>query len=1136
MPTNFSYEMSFNGLPFALDFGGAFRPPHAGRAELADKVQAPAKYQDEPTLLEELDRIIPAQYLQDFLPLGFQGSRTLNALAQHTPNNDLPNRTLKVGQWYYPTGASRWSVFRGLVPSSIAKELTAACFTGGPQAKPFVVKAVPVGQPTSAAESGYTVETDMYLLPPRPLAEHGGTFDGLFLVTLVDERWYWQWSNASLQPWEPPVRAARTTWESLLETLATALGIELTLPEIDGGFLYPEPDSQLWASKENAAVLLDAVAHNLLLTVVRNLDGTYQLMTDSASQTLAESNRGSSVVRMAGGDMFSDDTRLPAGDLSASREAIVPASVDVCFPKYVEPNYSGPAGGDQLNPANAAGAPVPYLWNSRYRNKRPSAWQEDSYADVYTKNVPIAEGGDSVTGLTGKGTHTIHSTAKAIYRTEADAAPSNQSELDTLATLLAQGYYEDQAITGLDEVYPGTLLWEPEGLHDLLWTYSATVRQASLRVMRTPWNTLVRTFQHSASYVPRGVGGPAVAQSIRDAFSGSISTLCTLRSGSFTATLASPDNLPTQNRWRGLIDSEKVLFNGTSGGTTVTVAARGIDGTSLADHSGGTSVTQIVPNVTYGVNLTTTEKMQAVYPAEWTSGGIQGVRIVPQTQTVYCFDGSGEVYNGLRHFSGQVRAFDAVAGTYPAQEFVWLIERNEAELRSGLKYNGQFAWTSKGAPRAAPIYLVEDIVQQSGASSGEGDLYLQLSGRYYNFVLNSGYRRIFIEARGRVTFPSFAPTSGVKLEIINYPGITSGGGGKPLRYEVGAGISGTTPAGVIATPGVSTSSGNPPVPSPSRASDVFQYPNQAKVVESLGGGGGWGIENATQKTMPQVGCASVAITKGQPVAQAPGTTDGVPNLRPATATQGDPPYAANVLSGRAIGLAVDDIDAGDFGEYTPCGPIYGVWTSGFSAGDELYLNRGGGFTTLKFGASSGAFKQKLATVLVGGTADGIILGQTEPPRTVFSGEIAYDVVHSGHIGSGQVASGHLASGLLNAAGGSSKKASFTVTVGSGLTSTVSLEVDPQGTYSVNWWGIARSPYTASSSFTININTSRTTRINGTPGTFTETGIVLGPDTGWPFNSNVMSGGKIAYPEKMEITFEAPLAAQGFMPFNTEYLQ
>src|SRR5207249_2199775 len=126
-------------------------------------------------------------------------------------------------------------------------------------------------------------------------------------------------------------------------------------------------------------------------------------------------------------------------------------------------------------------------------------------------------------------------------------------------------------------------------------------------------NQSVSEFQHSApplsgfTNVPKGVGGPSVAQSWIDsqqneppsflATSGttpppSIPPINT----SLAASLAPTDSravfqdvhyLPTQNRWRGKVENEILLFEGTSGGIAdqnvngfrVDVVYHGIDGT-----------------------------------------------------------------------------------------------------------------------------------------------------------------------------------------------------------------------------------------------------------------------------------------------------------------------------------------------------------------------------------------------------------------------------------------------------------------------------------------------------------------------------------------------------------------------------
>ena len=60
--------------------------------------------------------------LEDFgIPSSYPG-RNLGAIAQESQIDRGPNAGgLHVGEWYYPPGAGRWSVFRGLMTSSMVK-------------------------------------------------------------------------------------------------------------------------------------------------------------------------------------------------------------------------------------------------------------------------------------------------------------------------------------------------------------------------------------------------------------------------------------------------------------------------------------------------------------------------------------------------------------------------------------------------------------------------------------------------------------------------------------------------------------------------------------------------------------------------------------------------------------------------------------------------------------------------------------------------------------------------------------------------------------------------------------------------------------------------------------------------------
>lgn len=700
------YLLTFAEVPFCSDVGADGLFLDLIDPDMKEDTDVFVRnFQPLPDLMDEINRVLPFQYLHDFTPPITYPGRNLGAVAKQWQEIQQPSPAVRVGDWFYPNGACRWSVFRGLATSTMAKQMLA--ITGGTSTARFYMRQVP-STPYAAADALYTLESYLYMLPPRPLGELGGSFDGLYLITLVDERYYWQNTPVSLRVTKD------TTWQGLINELATALNVTIAAPTIAAAYSKPEPDSQLWTNMENAAVLLDAIAFNLGKVVIRNLDGSYRMLGPTESQTVVATNRPAPVVRLAGGDMFAPATQgLPVGDLRAARNAIVPQQVTVTFPKYVK--------GDD---------PVPHFLNARYANQRPSCWFEESYGDTHNIDIPVASGGLLVSGLTGTGDFALHTTAKALYDTEVAASgnPLNVSGLRALALQIAQDYYQGQVAAALDEVYPGTYAWSLEGIHDVVWTWSERQRLASTRVTRSPWNQVVTEFQHSApalageTNVTKGVGGPSVPQTWRDhpmLLSGIITAVLTdpLTSGGLAAAFDLIDNFPTQNRWKGRIETEDILFEGTSGGTSVGIALRGIDGTIQTAHAGGATVYWLLPNTVYGANLVSHEKMQWIFPQAHTSGGIQEVVVVPQTQTVLVQAASGVNLGGVIHYSGAVLSYDTVAGVYIGHETVWVRERNDDPVVSGKRYDGQFAGFSLSG-RVSPVYLIN--AAGSGLAGGGG--------------------------------------------------------------------------------------------------------------------------------------------------------------------------------------------------------------------------------------------------------------------------------------------------------------------------------------------------------------------------------------------------------------------------------
>ncbi len=486
------FSLTYSGIPFLSDDARAVRLTLDGSAQKGLQKQQP-----EGSLIADVERTFPFSWIAEFAP-----RNTLRDQTQLARQLQALDETCKVGvnQWYYPAGATSWSVFRGLATSSAVKAMTAATL-GGLNPGTFTINSQPAQDQNNERGRTYGVTTSLYMLPPRPLGEQAGSFDGLYLVTLVDERLRWQY-----EPFVSLVDDA-TTWDSLITSLAASLGVTITYSTIDPVFTTPEPDSHLWNAHGDAAAILEAASLSIGRMLVRKYDGTYRLYTPAESVSLAASSRRNStgvVLRLNGGDSFNSGGALPAGDLTQSKQGVLPQQVRLWYPKYVT--------GDD---------PVPHFID---RRGGASRWYEDGHGDAYPIDVPLQSGGAALSGLLGSGTRVIRCGSKALFAGESGAfyvsgVPSNYSGLNALAVGHAGAYLQSQIGTGLDECYLGILNWEPDGLHDLLFTHSALKRVASTRVMRKEWTAAVRDVQNATPDGPyqTGSAGRSVSLTVRDA-------------------------------------------------------------------------------------------------------------------------------------------------------------------------------------------------------------------------------------------------------------------------------------------------------------------------------------------------------------------------------------------------------------------------------------------------------------------------------------------------------------------------------------------------------------------------------------------------------------------------------------------
>jgi hypothetical protein len=174
-----------------------------------------------------------------------------------------PPPPVRLNTLWWPTGATRWArgyflattSGRDVIVSQVANEKGASASLLG------------IGDD----ENGNPLALKMYMLPPRPMSctKEGET---LHLIPLVDERYFWQFAPAVNSGGDPITVTTSTTWQSLIDDLASALGLDEITVElaIEAAYLKPDPTdfTRPW---DNAALLLDALAVSIGRRIVAPL-------------------------------------------------------------------------------------------------------------------------------------------------------------------------------------------------------------------------------------------------------------------------------------------------------------------------------------------------------------------------------------------------------------------------------------------------------------------------------------------------------------------------------------------------------------------------------------------------------------------------------------------------------------------------------------------------------------------------------------------------------------------------------------------------------------------------------------------------------------------------------------------------
>jgi hypothetical protein len=436
-----------------------------------------------PDVLALIERLYPLESGREFMVPDPAGIAANTQYGERPIPADPPAPTLF--SLFYPRGAVRWATFRGLMSEADKNAVLSQATAGeGNDPLPFVMDDGTglVGADSSGAVANLSrLQTDLYLLPPRPVLGIDRVAD-LWLVTLVDERYYWRWRHTDTtgMTWPMTVGGSGSgsgsgggtlSWEPLFAQLADDLGIDLdyTTWPIAAAYLSPSPDSPLYGARIQSAYALEQAAASVGRVVCRRYDGSYVLVPHQFAVSKADAARRSA-RRSVGGILWpGSGSGAGAGGTDGPTNppeaiaAAVPVTVEVTFPEWVKEtgttgHYHDPVGSPQGS-----------------SNDWPKANKVYSF-DAADLGPPYD------TWPTTSGVAVVSTTCKAEYGTDPPTgSPLNDSELQTAALAIALDYY-DECSANLDEAYNGVIAFDPLGGCDITvrWPDATRARRQPL--------------------------------------------------------------------------------------------------------------------------------------------------------------------------------------------------------------------------------------------------------------------------------------------------------------------------------------------------------------------------------------------------------------------------------------------------------------------------------------------------------------------------------------------------------------------------------------------------------------------------------------------------------------------------------
>ena len=356
--------------------------------------------------------------LKDIVPFG--PSPYLQQLRAVLSYPDQMNRPVTLGKLWWPQGATRWAVGHYLVTESQRNAINAGGNSGLASGELVIDDGSDSISPTMYAlalrplfqKPQDAAGFEKWILPQDPQGAGG---DPLYLLTLVDDRYFWWQRSGAIN-----ITVGSTSWAALLGQIATALGLDITVPSFSGTYLLPT--QSLLPYSNILPLLLDMVAFATGTRVVVGLDGTVSLQSAAAALSQMNTNLAAFTDSLMAGGLFSLDFQAAVGTPGMSptdMPPLIPAALQVNFPTL------------------------------------------DGTAPL-TKTVTMANCGLSATLFDptvspNAGTMPIHSIQPYTG--------SNDAALTALATQMAFDFYSWQ-LGKVDAVYAGVVPWVPEGMSD----------------------------------------------------------------------------------------------------------------------------------------------------------------------------------------------------------------------------------------------------------------------------------------------------------------------------------------------------------------------------------------------------------------------------------------------------------------------------------------------------------------------------------------------------------------------------------------------------------------------------------------------------------------------------------------------